>query len=78
MADCVEADRAQQQGIFDGVSYFRKSEGLHQAEHLHILAAAVLAEPAFEQTPQLSKALWQLPAGQWRGLVQRPFYSRQV
>jgi divalent metal cation (Fe/Co/Zn/Cd) transporter len=37
MADGIEADRAQLQGIFDGVSYFRKGEGLHQAEHLHIL-----------------------------------------
>lgn len=27
----VEADRAQQQGIFDGVSYFRQGEGLHSA-----------------------------------------------
>jgi hypothetical protein len=32
----------------------------------------VLAEPGFEQTPQLRKALRQLPAGQRSGLIQRP------
>ena len=72
MTHRVEADRAQQQGFFDGVSYFRKGEGLHQTKHLHILAAAVLLEPGFEQTPQLREALRQLPAGQRRGLIQRP------
>ena len=65
MANGVEADRAHQQGILDGVSYFLKSEGFHQAQHLHILppqrrrpiagapvlATAVLLESGFEQTP---------------------------
>jgi hypothetical protein len=51
MANRVEADRAHQQRVFDGESYFADGEGLHQAKHLHILAAAVLLESGFEQTP---------------------------
>jgi hypothetical protein len=64
MADRIEADRAQQRRLFDGVSDFRESEGLQQAEHLHILTAAVLVESGFEQAPQMREALRQLPAGQ--------------
>jgi len=30
MTHCIEADRAQLQGIFDGVRYFGEIEGLHQ------------------------------------------------
>src|SRR6266540_1482284 len=37
----VEADGAKMQGVFDGVSYFRDGEGLHQPQHLHVLPAAV-------------------------------------
>jgi hypothetical protein len=45
MLDRVEADGAQLQGVFDGASYFFDGEGLQQAQHLHILPAAVLVEP---------------------------------
>src|ERR1700688_1469435 len=72
MADGVEADSTQLQSVFDGTSYFRNSEGLDQAQHLHILAASVLVEPGFEQTPQLRKGLWQLPGCKRRCLIQRP------
>jgi hypothetical protein len=51
MANRVEADRAHQQRVFDGESYFRRGEGLHQTQHLHILATAMLLESGFEQTP---------------------------
>ena len=69
------------QGIFDGVRYFREIEGLHQPQHLHILAAAMLLEPGFEQTPQFGEAVRQLPTGEWSGLVQSPrllFEQRQI
>jgi hypothetical protein len=81
MTNGVEADRAHQQRIFDRRELLLQGEGLHQAKHLHILAAAVLLEPGFEQTPQLRKALRQLPAGERRRLVQRSsllFEQRQV
>src|SRR5271169_3093342 len=81
MAHGVEADGAQAQGIFDGACYFRQREGLHQPQHLDILAAGVFFEPRFEQASQLSKAIWQLPAGEWCGLVESPallFQQRQV
>ena len=58
MPDGIEADRAQAQGIFDGMSYFFQSEGLQQPQHLDVLAGSVLVEPRFEQTAQMSKALW--------------------
>src|SRR6266851_9862807 len=54
------------------MSYFLDSEGLQQSKHLHILAAAVLLEPCFEQPSQLSETLRQLPACERSRLVQRP------
>ena len=49
MAHGVEADRAHAQGIFDGACYFHLRKGLHQPQHLDILAAGVFLEPRFEQ-----------------------------
>ena len=51
-------------------SYFREGEGLHQPQHLHILAAAVFLQPRFQETAQRGEALRQLPAGQRCGLIQ--------
>jgi hypothetical protein len=39
---------------------------------LHVLAAAVLLERGFEQTPQMREALRQLPDGQRSRLIQYP------
>src|SRR5260370_25112200 len=63
------------------MSYFFAGEALHQPQHLHILATTVLLETRFEQTPQLSEALRQLPAGQRSSLIQCSrllFEQRQV
>ena len=42
MTHCIEVDRAQLQGMFDGMAYFREREGLRQPCHLNVLAAAML------------------------------------
>src|ERR1017187_9711075 len=81
MTHCIEADRAELQGVFDSMAYFREIEGLQQTQHLNILAAAMLLEPGFEQTPQFGEAVRQLPTGEWSRLVQSPrllFEQRQI
>jgi hypothetical protein len=81
MTHCIEADRAELQGVFDSMAYFREIEGLHQLQHLNILAAAMLLEPGFEQTPQFGEAVRQLPTGERSRLVQSPrllFEQRQI
>jgi len=81
MAYCIEADRAESQGVFDGVRYFREIEGLHQPQHLNILAAAVLLKSGFEQTAQFGEAVRQLPSGEWSRLIESPrllFEQRQI
>ena len=58
-----------------------EGEGLHQPQHLHVLAAAVFLQTGFQQSPQRGEALRQLPAGKRCGLIQRPrllFDQRQV
>lgn len=68
----VEADGVQAQGIFDGRSYFFQCKGLKQSQNLDVLSAGVLVQPGFEQSSQLDKTLGQLPAGERRGLIERP------
>jgi len=53
----IEADRAQAQGIFDGMSYFFQSKGLKQSQHLDVLARSVLVESRHKQTAQMGEAL---------------------
>ena len=46
-------------------------ERLHQAQHLHELALALLAHAHLEQAAQGGELVWQLPIGERGSLVER-------
>ena len=69
-SDSIEADCSTPDGVTHGGSDFICAEYLYQPKNLHELALALLTHPGFQQTPQRGEFLWQLPAGQWRGLVE--------
>ena len=67
----VEADGAACDRIANGGGDVVDAEDLHQSQHLHELALALLAHAGFQQPAQGGELLRQLPAGERRGLVQR-------
>ena len=57
----IEADRAAGDGVAHGGGHVVDLEHLHQPQHLHELALALLAHPGFQKTPQRRELLGQLP-----------------
>jgi hypothetical protein len=67
----IEADSAPRKGVAHGCRDLLDLERLHQTQDLHELTLALLAHASFEQAAQGGELLGQLPASQWRGLVER-------
>src|ERR1035437_3161529 len=71
MFDRIEGDRPQAQCILYCLGDLRHRKGLQQPQHLHVLPLAAFRQSRFQQPAQLGELLRQLPAHQWRGLIQR-------
>lgn len=69
--DGVERDRSQLEGLPCGGSDLFAGEVFEQAQNLHVLAFARLAQPRLEQAPQTHQLFGQLPAFERRRLIER-------
>jgi hypothetical protein len=71
MLDRIEADGTTYDRIARGSRHVLDPERLHQAQHLHELALALLAHARLEQTAERGEHLRQLPIGERGSLVER-------
>ena len=71
MLDGIEADGATCDRISHGSRHVLDPQRLHQTQHLHELALALLAHACLEQPAQGGELVWQLPVGERGSLVER-------
>lgn len=71
MLDGVEANRSELDRLFDGCMQIGKFEAFQQSQNLHVFPPPMPGHAAFHQPAQRCELVRQVPALEWRCLIQR-------